>query len=168
MCVCIYLYIFIYLYTWCDRSVQFREEGGEGGGREGVKFVSSWEAVQVKGSDSGLGASIVVAVCRQARWRSMRIWKVHKFYALPSSTLTAWGLMAPVRAGLLCPPTEEEEEGSGSWSLLVRPPDGALPSPNALRTSRIVLLFMPSSGPFTGGSGAEGGVEWERSRPGFG
>lgn len=84
--------------------------------------------------------------------------KVH-CYALPSSTLTAWGLMAPVRAGLADP--------RGSWSLLVMPPDGALPSPTALRMSRIVLVFMPSSGPLTGGSGAEGGVEWEGSRVGL-
>lgn len=88
--------------------------------------------------------------------------KVH-CYALPSSTLTAWGLMAPVRAGLACP-----VEGRGSWSLLVIPPGGDLPSPTALRTSRIVLFFMPSSGPLTGGSGAEGGVEWGGSRPGLG
>lgn len=88
--------------------------------------------------------------------------KVH-CYALPSSTLTACGLMAPVRAGLAWP-----VEGRGSWSLLVMPPDGVLPSPTALRTSRMVLLFMPSSGPLTGGSGAEGGVEWEGSRTGLG
>lgn len=92
----------------------------------------------------------------------MRIFKVH-CYALPSSTLTAWGLMAPVRAGLACP-----AEGRGSWSLLVIPPGGDLPSPTALRTSRIALFFMPSSGPLTGGSGAEGGVEWGGSRPGLG
>lgn len=61
--------------------------------------------------------------------------KVH-CYALPSSTLTAWGLMAPVRAGLACP-----VEGRGSWSLLVMPPDGVLPSPTALRTSRMVLFW---------------------------
>lgn len=30
------------------------------------------------------------------------------------------------------------------------------------------LTFMPSSGPLTWGSGAEGGVEWEGSRPGLG
>lgn len=60
--------------------------------------------------------------------------KVH-YYALPSSTLTAWGLMAPVRAGLAWP-----VEGRGSWSLLVMPPDGVLPSPTALRTSLIVLF----------------------------
>lgn len=96
--------------------------------------------------------------------------KVH-YYALPSSTLTAWGLMAPVRAGLAWP-----VEGRGSWSLLVMPPDGVLPSPTALRTSLIVLFyiysgwltFMPSSGPLTGGSEAEGGVEWGGSRPGLG
>lgn len=56
-------------------------------------------------------------------------------YALPSSTLTAWGLMAPVRAGLACP-----VEGRGSWSLLVMPPDCVLPSPTALRTSLMVLF----------------------------
>lgn len=96
--------------------------------------------------------------------------KVH-YYALPSSTLTAWGLMAPVRAGLAWP-----VEGRGSWSLLVMPPDGVLPSPTALRTSLIVLFyiysgwltFMPSSCPLTGGSEAEGGVEWGGSRPGLG
>lgn len=60
--------------------------------------------------------------------------KVH-CYALLSSTLTAWGLMAPVRAGLACP-----VGGRGSWSLLVIPPDGVLPSPTALRTSRMVLF----------------------------
>lgn len=60
--------------------------------------------------------------------------KVHR-YALPSSTLTAWGLMAPVRAGLACP-----AEGRGSWSLLVMAPGGVLPSPTALRTSRMVLV----------------------------
>lgn len=58
-----------------------------------------------------------------------------RYYALPSSTLTAWGLMAPVRAGLAWP-----VEGRGSWSLLVMPPDGVLPSPTALRTSLIVLF----------------------------
>lgn len=105
-----------------------------------------------------------------AGWVVMRIFKVH-CYALPSSTLTAWGLMAPVRAGLACP-----VEGRGSWSLLVMPPGGVLISPTALRTSRRVLFyiysgwltFMPSSGPLTGGSGAEGGVEWGGSRPGLG
>lgn len=30
------------------------------------------------------------------------------------------------------------------------------------------LTFMPSSGPLTGCSGTEGGVEWEGSRPGLG
>lgn len=30
------------------------------------------------------------------------------------------------------------------------------------------LTFMPSSGPLTVGSGAEGGVEWGGSRPGLG
>lgn len=60
--------------------------------------------------------------------------KVH-CYALPSSTLTAWGLMAPVRAGLTCPAVVR-----GSWSLLVMPPDGVLPSPTALRISRMVLI----------------------------
>lgn len=43
--------------------------------------------------------------------------------------------MAPVRAGLACP-----VEGRGSWSLLVMAPDGVLPSPTALRTSRMVLF----------------------------
>lgn len=92
-------------------------------------------------------------------------------YALPSSTLTAWGLMAPVRAGLAWP-----AEGRGSGSLLVMAPGGVLPSTTALRTSRMLfayiyrgwLTFMPSSGPLTWGSGAEGGLGWEGSRPGLG
>lgn len=87
---------------------------------------------------------------RQGGWRS-------RSHAFPSSTLTAWGLIAPVRAGLACPAEE-----SGSWSLLVIPPAGAL------RASRRALpyiysgwlTFMPSSGPFPVGSGAEGGAEW--------
>lgn len=66
--------------------------------------------------------------------------KVH-YYALPSSTLTAWGLMAPVRAGLAWP-----VEVRGSWSLLVMPPDGVLPSPTALRTSLIVLFCTKKTG----------------------
>lgn len=60
--------------------------------------------------------------------------KVH-YYAFPSSTFTAWGLIAPVRAGLACPAV-----GRDSWSLLVNPTGGALPSPTALRTSRMVLV----------------------------
>lgn len=55
-------------------------------------------------------------------------------YALPSSTLTAWGLMAPVRAGLAWP-----TEGRGSGSLLVMAPGAVLPSPEALRMSRMLF-----------------------------
>lgn len=57
-------------------------------------------------------------------------------YALPSSTLTAWGLMAPVRAGLAWP-----AEDGGSGSLLVMAPGAVLPSPTAtaLRTSRMLF-----------------------------
>lgn len=55
-------------------------------------------------------------------------------YALPSSTLTAWGLMAPVRAGLAWP-----AEGRGSGCLLVMAPGGVLPSTTALRTSRMLF-----------------------------
>lgn len=55
-------------------------------------------------------------------------------YALPSSTLTTWGLMAPVRAGLAWP-----AEGRGSGSLLVMAPGGVLPSTTALRTSRMLF-----------------------------
>lgn len=77
-------------------------------------------------------AQLSGGLCLQAGW-----WwgfaKVHR-YALPSSTLTAWGLMAPVRAGLACP-----VEWRGSWSLLVIPP-GVFPSPTDLRTSRMVLF----------------------------
>lgn len=72
-------------------------------------------------------------LCLQAGW-GWGLVQVH-CYALPSSTLTAWGLMAPVRAGLACP-----VEGRGSWSLLVIPPEGVFPSPTDLRTSRMVLL----------------------------
>lgn len=79
------------------------------------------------GSDIGQGACV-------GRLGGDEDFKVH-CYALPSSTLTAWGLMAPVRAGLACP-----VEGRGSWSLLVMAPDGVLPSPTALRTSRMVLF----------------------------
>lgn len=55
-------------------------------------------------------------------------------HALPSSTLTAWGLMAPVRAGLAWP-----AEGRGSGCLLVMAPGGVLPSTTALRTSRMLF-----------------------------
>lgn len=55
-------------------------------------------------------------------------------YALPSSTFTAWGLMAPVRGSLVCPAEVRE-----SWSLLVIPPVGTWPSPTAMRTSRTAL-----------------------------
>lgn len=122
----------------------------------GIKWVE-------EGSDIGQGACV-------GRLGGDEDFKVH-CYALPSSTLTAWGLMAPVRAGLTCP-----VESRGSWSLLVMPTDDVLPSPTALRMSRMVLFyiysgwltFMPSSGPLTEGSGAEGGVEWGGSRPGEG
>lgn len=57
-------------------------------------------------------------------------------YALTSSTLMAWGLMAPVRAGLAWP-----AEGRGSGSLLVMAPGAILPSHTALRTSRMPFTW---------------------------
>lgn len=45
------------------------------------------------------GSDVSSRIFELAGLAAVRIFKVH-CYALPSSTLTAWGLMAPVRAGL--------------------------------------------------------------------
>lgn len=126
----IFIYIYISLYVVWNNNVQFWQ----------FKRSNSLWCLHVcplpwcleirwvlEGSDIGQGPHV-------GRLGGDEDFKVH-CYALPSSTLTAWGLMAPVRAGLACP-----VEGRGSWSLLVMPPDGVLPSPTALRTSRMVLF----------------------------
>lgn len=121
----IFIYIYISLYVlWSN--VLFESSRG---GTCDVSMEAPCRQIQrvSEGPDVGQGA-------RAGRLGADEDLKVH-CYALPSSTLTAWGLMAPVRAGLACP-----AEVSGSWSLLVMPPGGVLPSPTALRTSRMVLF----------------------------
>ena len=76
------------------------------------------------------GSELLLLASWVGKWR----FKV-RCYALPSSILMAWGLMAPVRDCLSCLTGMR-----GSWSLLVRPPKGAWASPTTWHTPCRPLL----------------------------